>query len=65
VEPTCSIARWALSTSGRLIVIWSVPRRATSGSETPNWSIRSRMISIARSMSSPVTSFTCPVGCPW
>ena len=63
--PTWSIARWALVTSGRLTEISLVPRRETSGSETPSLSIRSRMISIERSMSSPLTVFTCPVGSPW
>ncbi len=63
--PICSVARLALETLGRPISIWSWPTREISGSETPSESTRSRMISIARSMSSWVTSGTWGVGRPW
>ena len=63
--PTESAARLAFETFGSPISIWSRPTREISGSETPSESTRSRMISIARSMSSGVTSGTCGVGRPW
>jgi hypothetical protein len=65
VVPTDSAARSALETFGSPISIWSPPTREISGSETPSESTRWRMISIARSMSSGVTSGTWGVGRPW
>ena len=44
--------------------IWSEPVRLISGSATPSWSTRSRMMSIARFSESGVTA-DWRVGLPW
>ena len=62
--PICSVARSASETFGSPTWIWSSPTREISGSETPSESTRWRMISIARSMSSGLTSGTWGVGRP-
>ena len=53
MSPTWSIASCAFWTFGSPTEIWVSPIRAISGSETPSVSTRSRMMSIARSTSSP------------
>ena len=53
--PTCSIASARFLTTGSATLICVSPVRWISGSETPSWSMRSRMTSIARSIASGVT----------
>ena len=65
VWPIWSIARWASWTSGRPTWMPSAPTREISGSETPNASTRSRMISIERSMSSGSIVGFCAFGWAW
>jgi hypothetical protein len=51
-------------TPGRPTEICFCPRRWISGSATPSWSTRSRMMSIERSIAAGVTSLW-GVGSPW
>jgi hypothetical protein len=52
-------------TSGSPTAIWSRPERWISGSETPSWSTRSRMMSIERLTASWVTLGCAGVGLAW
>jgi hypothetical protein len=54
-----------LSTSGRPIEISFSPARWISGSETPSESVRLRIVEIASSIASGVTSGTFGVGRAW
>jgi hypothetical protein len=61
VVPTWRVASSAFVTSGRATEICVWPERWISGSATPSWSTRSRMMSMERSTASFVTS-DCLVG---
>src|SRR4051794_10553392 len=59
------MARCSSETPGRPTAIWSRPARWISGSETPSWSTRWRMMSTARSRASWVTVGWAELGLPW